>query len=398
MQNNKITSPKSNLSIEIYNPNGTERVVVKNDTLYLSNAFTPDYHHKIEKIVQKELKCVYVDPNPKCESCESEKLSKKYLNLRKLNKNHSVYVTAYICDKCSAIHRTSLELFIDKHDTYTKDVKGLVIKVNFLEHMSLNNISLLNLAVNDANPCRQTILNGFKKFFTMMKFKNRRNRKLSGNYGYDEQYIKINGKKFYILALFDIELNVLVDYKILGDLKKDTMKNFIKEATEGHKKIAITTDGRKMYKNIVESLRFIHNLCIFHLIKDLNDIIYKKTKSKKLDPNVKAQYLDEGDVILLILYQKDYKKAKKKFQKLLNHMDKIPMELRNFINTKLKPNFDSYMRHTIYDFLPTTNNALENYFGVILPRHLKKIYKTIDGITMYLDLQMEKWDENHGNV
>ena len=70
-------------------------------------------------------------------------------------------------------------------------------------------------------------------------------------------------------------------------------------------------------------------------------------------------------------------------------MDKIPMELRNFINTKLKPNFDSYMRHTLHDFLPTTNNALENYFGVTLPRHLKKIYKTTEGITMYLDLQME---------
>jgi len=40
----------------------------------------------------------------------------------------------------------------------------------------------------------------------------------------------------------------------------------------------------KMYKNIVKSLGFIHNLCIFHLIKDLNEIVYKKTKNKKLDP------------------------------------------------------------------------------------------------------------------
>jgi len=28
---------------------------------------------------------------------------------------------------------TSLELFIDKCDTYTRDVKGLVIKVNFFK-------------------------------------------------------------------------------------------------------------------------------------------------------------------------------------------------------------------------------------------------------------------------
>ena len=58
-------------------------------------------------------------------------------------------------------------------------------------------------------------------------------------------YIKINGEKFYILIYLTIELNILVDYKILGDLKKDTVKNFIKEATKEHKKIAITTDGRE---------------------------------------------------------------------------------------------------------------------------------------------------------
>jgi hypothetical protein len=28
---------------------------------------------------------------------------------------------------------------------------------------------------------------------------------------------------------------------------------------------------------------------------------------------------------------------------------------------------------------------LENYFGVSLPRHLKKIYKTVDGISMYVN-------------
>jgi len=45
--------------------------------------------------------------------------------------------------------------------------------------------------------------------------------------------------------VFDYRTNILVDYKILGDLKKDTVKNFIKEATKEHEKIAITTDGRK---------------------------------------------------------------------------------------------------------------------------------------------------------
>jgi hypothetical protein len=39
-----------------------------------------------------------------------------------------------------------------------------------------------------------------------------------------DEYIKVNGYKFYILALFDIELNIFLYYKILGDLKKNTDK------------------------------------------------------------------------------------------------------------------------------------------------------------------------------
>jgi hypothetical protein len=41
---------------------------------------------------------------------------------------------------------------------------------------------------------------------------------------------------------------------------------------------------------------------------------------------------------------------------------------------------------------------MENYFGITLPRHLKKIFKTIEGITIYLDLQRVKWDYKRGKI
>jgi hypothetical protein len=56
------------------------------------------------------------------------------------------------------------------------------------------------------------------------------------------------------------------------------------------------------------------------------------------------------------------------------------------------------MRHLEFDFLPTTNNKMENYFGITLPIHLKKIFKTIEGITIYLDLQRVKWDYKRGKI
>ncbi|MDR3291224.1 MAG: hypothetical protein LBT10_03645 [Methanobrevibacter sp.] len=202
----------------------------------------------------KKFRYIYVDPAPKCEYCGDEKFDKKNLEPRNLNKNHLVDVTTYVCDHFGKTHRTSLKLFIDKYDTYTKDVKGLAIQVNYLRNMSLINISLINGCVNGSKPCRGTILNSLRKYYQRCKFKYKCMKKLSGNYGYDEQYIKIAGQKFYILALFDIELNISVDYRIVGDLKNNTVKNFIANATKDYKNLAITTDARPMYRDIVESL------------------------------------------------------------------------------------------------------------------------------------------------
>jgi hypothetical protein len=73
----KAISPNSNFVVELYNVNDTERIVIKKNKLYLSNCFTPDFHHKIEEIAEKKLKCVYVDPTPKYEYCRHENLTKR---------------------------------------------------------------------------------------------------------------------------------------------------------------------------------------------------------------------------------------------------------------------------------------------------------------------------------
>jgi hypothetical protein len=49
-------------------------------------------------------------------------------------------------------------------------------------------------------------------------------------------------------------------------------------------------------------------------------------------------------------------------------------------------------------FLPATNNKMENYFGRTLPKYLKKLFKTVEGITIYLNLQRIKWEQNHEKI
>ena len=54
------------------------------------------------------------------------------------------------------------------------------------------------------------------------------------------------------------------------------------------------------------------------LVVKVTRAVSRRVRKSNL-PILSDQYHDERNVILLILYQKDYKKAKKKFQQLLNH-------------------------------------------------------------------------------
>jgi hypothetical protein len=44
------SSPSNNLSVQLYNGNGTERIVIKNDTLHLDNTFGIEYHRMFKDI------------------------------------------------------------------------------------------------------------------------------------------------------------------------------------------------------------------------------------------------------------------------------------------------------------------------------------------------------------
>jgi transposase-like protein len=122
---------------------------------------------------------------------------------------------------------------VDKHCNYTHDVKKIGLTVNFFEHVSLANITGLIGCLHGVVPSRQIIYNELRKYYGKLNIKGKR--KLSGNYAYDEQYIKLGGVKYYILALFDIELNVLVDYHISDNIGKKEIMNFIKRSTHSTK-------------------------------------------------------------------------------------------------------------------------------------------------------------------
>ena len=81
----------------------------------------------------------------------------------------------------------------------------------------------------------------------------------SGIYNYDEQYIIINGKKYYRLTLYDYSKDQPIAEQIIKkewnkkSLSSKTIEEFIKTATKERPFKALITDGKKQYNEIAKT-------------------------------------------------------------------------------------------------------------------------------------------------
>jgi chromosome condensin MukBEF ATPase and DNA-binding subunit MukB len=223
---------------------------------------------------------------------------------------------------------------------------------------------------------------------------------------------------------------------------------------DGLKLKTIITDGHQAYPSIIEALGAIHQKCVFHkmqtlmkkVIKTLNKskrkitnytekieknklkIIELKDKNsgkrgkiskndnkrqkfsnriKKLEKEnrqyrtiirqnkAKIKELQKyTDKISLMFKSKTKETAMKRFQKLKDKIKELPKEIALFIE-KLSKDIDKTLNHIKNDDIPNTNNKLEGYYKITLPRYLKKIFRTDEGLNRKLRLNQIRWTERN---
>ena len=126
--------------------------------------------------------------------------------------------------------------------------------------------------------------------------------------------------------------------------------------------------------------------------KTFNDEI----KNLNMIKDKNMQIFDYGIMIKDLLHFKNYEKASKRLKYLWNEKDNMPKSFQKFLK-KLKKNFNSYMRHLKNKELAATNNAIENFFGVVFPDKLKKLFKTVKGVEIFITLHTKRWNERIKN-
>ncbi len=290
----------------------------------------------------------------------------------------------------------------------------------------------------------------------LQKIINETNIEPSGIYHYDEEYLYENGTNIVRLAIIDAVNNLIINDQVIlqEDFDNEFMEIFLKYSLEGLPKKILITDGHTAYPPIIERICMKQQLSIFHIIKNHHDQSYKiinklqrriksletkidkneerilriKNKSKGIEGKVSKNDITRQNRIktrkklekqtrqlrrdlsekrkelydqeriterIRAIYDTDNKKAaKQRFNTIYNKINQFNKKTQNFLKT-LEKKFDKTTEYHKNPQIPRTNNKIEGYFKITLPKHLKRRFRTKKGLIRWIKLQKIRWTQRN---
>ena len=253
------------------------------------------------------------------------------------------------------------------------------------------------------------------------------------------------------MTIIDNKNNLIINNELIykDDFNQNTIQDFLERSLKDLEVKSITTDGNNSYPNIIDALGAIHHRCVFHIMKNLMDDIKKdirrlekridtinstkdnnKAKLKELDKLDKGkkgkpskedkewkkhikekkklrsensklttersnkrkelrQFITFKRRVSLIFKSKKEKTAINRYNKLLNDK-RIPKKIKKFLE-KIEEILPNLINHIENDDIPSTNNKVEEFYKITLPKSKKRIYRTIKGIKRRMILSQLRW-------
>lgn len=344
------------------------------------NSFMRKHHYsKPNKIVK--------DSIPKnCKYCLNEKLYIHEKNIRTITDLISIkggmkklfieyHHYRFRCSECKKVFTNS----VYKESKYGKTLKDWIIYLLMTYKISYSEI------VNMLNMCfeilmkRQTLTSIKNEYALILKNKYNENFKniLCGSLIHiDETTVTINKRKHYVWVLTNMT-------QVIYLFRENRTTNFLVQLLDNFKGILISD-----FYTGYDSLKVIHQKCLVHLIRDINDLIFKNQENNelifisKLFGDLLNQIIKTIDKFGLKKYH--LKKHKKDVTRFYDKLDKS--ELETIISIKLKKrlirNKNILFTFLDYDNIPWNNNNVEHAI-----KEFAKYRRNTDGLYSKNSLQ-----------
>lgn len=151
--------------------------------------------------------------------------------------------------------------------------------------------------------------------------------------------LKLTGNGSIFLALFDLKINTLINYKIVDSEDSKTIHHFINKSTYNQKRYYIVTDLKKEYREVIYKLGFKHQFCKFHTKQKINRDLRTYLKQNKIKEEDKSKIIEFKKIIFNIIDSKNIDEAKNIRKQLFSKINEFPHFTRNLFWKFIVPYF-----------------------------------------------------------
>ena len=331
-----------------------------------------------------------------CPSCKSHKVIKNGNYKRTLYFLHIgkqiCFIQIYKCLDCGKKFVTDMTSIVDENRNVTKPVINCIQNLysNFGNSIyKIQHCLKEQFKVDLSYQTIENILLSFKKEFKVQNWT------YSGYYLFDSLWVKINGQWKYILTLFDIKMNTIVNYKIVNSESSKTIYSFLNESTRNQNRKYIVTDLKSEYRDAIQKLGFKHQFCLFHTKQKINRDINNYLKQNKLNFEEESKIKELKQLIFEILNCETIEEAKNHRDQLISKNNDFPPIIKQILWKFIIPYFKNLTYHLESNFLESTSNKIENFFQKVFPKHIQKKFRSKLGAEVRFELKIKYWNQNN---
>ena len=331
-----------------------------------------------------------------CPKCGSTDTVKHGSYTRNPHGSAPVRVQRSQCSICGRTFSPSLSYVEDGHQ-YPTELKRLGRVVNVFTDASLENIQDICTVHFGVRPSDQQLHNWMTE--DTREIVENDLPQYSGIYTYDEQYLRIDGERAYRFVLYDDLMDAPVGDAFADRLTKEAVCDFLSELLDDKAAYVITTNGRDEYAEIVEDdIGAFHHRCHFHFLrngeKKLRNTVFRSVRYSDAEKLHAAIVWSEFKSVFAA---SSYAAALRRFEVVLDKVEHLPSVVRMYVEEVME-NFDKFALHLRDEWIPSTTNDCERYFGHTKPTRIKRRFRSVEGARSSLKTQMTVRTVKHGLI
>ena len=348
--------------------------------------------------------------NPICPHCYTRRVTKWNLYVKDVISEEycgEIIIQRYRCKRCKRTFILDLEDEFDSHSHISNSLKQKACEIKELNWSSLRDIAEYFKIFYGINISHETV----RKSLLVIEGNeiDYEIENLSGYYGYDAQWVKINKEWKFRHVVYDTIQRMPIAELFADEETNSDVKKLIETHIPPVKRIGIVTDTKKGYDQVMRELNFKrHQYCTFHFKLNLNKRVREERNKikREIKRKLKAEHPEYSDLTiknktkeLMKPFQKEVGYALQFIYQLFNsgsfskaeayvylikaNKMNFPKFIEEYLDETFFPVYKSYIYYLENEFkgkLESTDNKTEGYFRATLPKAHKRKFRTLEGV------------------